>query len=92
MSTGIVIYLIAVNITEFLLFGIDKRKAIRGEWRVPESTLLSLAVFGGAVGGILGMKVFHHKTKHPKFYVGIPAILVMEIAAMCFSHFRGIVF
>lgn len=92
MSAGIVIYLIAVNITEFLLFGIDKRKAIRGEWRVPESTLLSLAVFGGAVGGILGMRIFHHKTKHPKFYLGIPAILVMEIAVLCFSHIRGIVF
>ena len=92
MSTGIVIYLIAVNITEFLLFGIDKRKAIMGEWRVPESTLLSLAVFGGAVGGILGMRIFHHKTKHPKFYVGIPAILAIEIAVLCFSHIRGIVF
>lgn len=91
IRTGFVIYLLAVNITEFLLFGIDKRKAIRGEWRVPESTLLSLAVFGGTVGGILGMKVFHHKTKHPKFYLGMPVILVMEIAVLCFSHIRGIV-
>lgn len=79
MSTGIVSYLIAVNITEFLLFGMDKRRAIRGEWRVPESTLLSLAILGGAIGGIIGMRIFHHKTKHPKFYIGMPAVLIMEI-------------
>lgn len=92
IRTGFVIYLIAVNIAAFLLFGIDKRKAIRGEWRVPEGTLLSLAVFGGAPGAMIGMRVFHHKTKHPKFYVGIPVILAMEIAVLCFSHIRGIVF
>lgn len=92
IRTGFVIYLLAVNLAEFLLFGMDKRKAIRGEWRVPESTLLSLAVFGGAIGGMIGMRVFHHKTKHPKFYIGIPVILAMEIAVLCFSHIRGIVF
>lgn len=89
---GLVIYLLAVNLTEFFLFEIDKRKAIRGEWRVPESTLLSLAVFGGAPGAMIGMRVFHHKTKHPKFYLGMPVILAMEIAVLCFSHIRGIVF
>lgn len=79
MSTSIFIYLIAVNITEFLLFGMDKRRAIRGEWRVPESTLLSLAILGGAIGGIIGMRIFHHKTKHPKFYIGMPVVFIVEI-------------
>lgn len=92
IRTGFVIYLIAVNIAAFLLFGIDKRKAIRGEWRVPESTLLFLAFLGGAPGGILGMRIFHHKTKHPKFYVGIPAVFVIEVAAVYFSHIREIIF
>lgn len=92
IRTGFVIYLIAVNIAAYLLFGIDKRKSIRGEWRVPESTLLFLAFLGGAPGAMIGMRVFHHKTKHPKFYVGIPVILAMEIAVLCFSHIRGIIF
>ena len=92
IRTGFTIYLIAVNIAAFLLFGIDKRRATRGEWRVPESTLLFLAFLGGAPGAMIGMRAFHHKTKHPKFYVGIPVVFLAEVAVVCFSHIREIIF
>lgn len=63
----IVIYLIMINMLTFCVYGIDKRKAIRKQWRVPERTLLFLAVIGGTIGALAGMQVFRHKTRHLKF-------------------------
>lgn len=73
------LYLLTVNLAGFCLMGIDKRKAKRGAWRIPEKTLFLPAVLGGAVGCILGMRTFRHKTKHWYFKFGMPAILVVQI-------------
>lgn len=73
-------YLVMINMITFCIYGFDKWKAKRGAWRVPEKTLLLLAVFGGSVGALLGMRVFHHKTKKAKFFVGVPVIFVLQVA------------
>lgn len=74
------ILLAAMNIVAFIMYGIDKYKAKKSEWRIPESTLLWLAVLGGSVGALVGMKVWHHKTMHKKFYIGVPIILILQLA------------
>ena len=76
----IILYLIAINVVTFLIYGLDKWKAKRDAWRIKESTLLLLAVIGGSVGALLGMQVFRHKTKHVQFTVGVPVILLAQIA------------
>ena len=73
-------YLAAVNVVTFTVYGIDKRKARRGAWRIPEKTLFLLPLLGGSVGALLGMKVFRHKTKHWYFVWGIPVILLAQLA------------
>lgn len=78
-----VLYLVIINIIAFAVFGIDKRKAVHNEWRVKESTLFILAIIGGSVGALLGMHVFHHKTRKWYFAWGIPAILVIEAVIAC---------
>ena len=75
-----------VNVVTFMIYGIDKYKAIKGKWRIPEATLLLMAVFGGSIGAWLGMKVWHHKTLHKKFKYGIPAILLLQIIAIIYLH------
>ena len=72
-------YLIVINIVTFLIYGIDKWKAKQGSWRISEATLLILAVIGGSIGALLGMKVWHHKTMHKKFKYGLPLILIIQI-------------
>lgn len=72
-------YLILVNAVGFLLMLADKQKAKRGAWRIPERTLMISALLGGSVGAILGMQIFRHKTKHPKFSIGLPLILAAQI-------------
>ena len=73
-------YLLGINLLTFFVYGIDKWKARRDKWRVPEATLLMLAAIGGSVGALLGMFVFHHKTKHKKFLIGVPLILLAQLA------------
>ena len=75
----IALYLIIMNIAGFAVMGIDKRKAIRHRWRVRESTLFLIALIGGSVGSILGMRVFHHKTRPWYFVYGMPLILILQI-------------
>ena len=67
-------YLLAINIVTFFLYGIDKQKARKKRWRIPEATLLSMAALGGSVGACVGMQIFRHKTQKPKFYIGVPVI------------------
>lgn len=74
----IIIYFVIINLLAFCMYGIDKQKAVRGKWRIPEKTLLFLAVIGGSVGAFFGIRLFHHKTKHPKFYIGVPLIFVVQ--------------
>lgn len=75
----IITYLVLVNAAAFSLMLTDKQKARKGLWRIPESTLLGIAALGGSIGAILGMYTFHHKTRHIKFTVGLPLILVLQI-------------
>jgi len=75
------LYLLAVNLAAFLVFGWDKLMAKLEKRRIPERTLFLLAGVGGSVGAWLGMQIFRHKTKHTSFVVGIPAILVLQMAA-----------
>lgn len=72
-------YFIAVNILSFALMGLDKSKARRGAWRVPEKVLFLAAAAGGSVGGIAGMYAFRHKTKHLRFVIGLPVILLFQL-------------
>ncbi len=73
------IYFVFINVLTFLFYGIDKWKARRGKWRIPEETLIWLAIVGGSIGALLGMYLFRHKTKHKKFTLGIPAILLIQV-------------
>ena len=79
-------YLLGINAVTFIVYGIDKYKAKKAKRRIPEVTLLLLAVVGGSVGAWMGMKVWHHKTMHKKFKYGIPAILLIQIALMTYLH------
>ena len=76
---NIAIYLIIINLVGFLSMLIDKKKAERGSWRIKESTLLIIAVLGGSIGSMAGMYTFRHKTQKPRFYVGLPIILITQI-------------
>ena len=76
----ILLYLLIVNALGFLLMLVDKRKAQKNLWRIPEATLFLIAAIGGSIGSIAGMYKFRHKTKHLKFILGIPAILAAQIA------------
>ena len=68
------IYLVIINVLGFLIMGLDKAKAKKQKYRISENTLLFVALIGGSLGSYLGMYCFHHKTKHMKFYIGIPFI------------------
>ena len=74
-----IIYLLIINISGFLIMGIDKHKAKMGNRRIPENSLFMFTILGGGVGTIIGMYVFHHKTKKLKFTIGMPLILILEI-------------
>ena len=79
MMEVVAYFLVGINILAFIVYGIDKWRAAHDRWRIPESTLLGLAVIGGSIGALLGMKVWHHKTKHKKFVFGLPAILLIQL-------------
>lgn len=74
----LVLILLAINLITFAVYGIDKVKAEEGKWRIPEATLIALAAAGGALGAFLGMQIFRHKTRKPKFYITVPALMVLE--------------
>lgn len=75
----IILYVVAVNVVSFIMMGVDKRKAIKRAFRIPESTLFVLAIIGGSIGAIIGMHLFHHKTRHWYFLYGMPVILALQI-------------
>lgn len=74
------LYLLLINAVGFVLMGVDKRRAKRDQWRISEKTLFLPPLLGGTVGAIVGMQVFHHKTKHWYFRYGLPALLVLQLA------------
>ena len=75
----IILYVAAVNVISFIVMGVDKRRAVKRAFRVPESTLFVLAIIGGSIGSIAGMHLFHHKTRHWYFLYGMPVILALQI-------------
>lgn len=83
----IAVYLAVINLAGFLSMALDKQKARRNKWRIPEATLFLFAIFGGSAGCLLGMRVFHHKTQKPKFYIGIPIILGVQIVILAYFAF-----
>lgn len=85
---ALAVWLIAINLVTFAVYGTDKRRARRGAWRVPEKTLFLLPLLGGSVGALLGMRVFRHKTKHWYFVWGVPAILLAQLALAVWLLYR----
>lgn len=81
---ALLIWLLVANLWAFFLCWWDKRKAKRGQWRVPERRLMTLALLGGELGLWLGMQRFRHKTKHKKFTLGVPACFVLHLAIVIF--------
>ncbi|QHQ61213.1 DUF1294 domain-containing protein [Anaerocolumna sedimenticola] len=79
-----IVYLTVINLAGFLVMGIDKQKAKKNQWRIKEKTLFTFAIIGGSVGSILGMFLFHHKTKHYRFMIGMPAILIIQVILIIF--------
>ena len=88
---AVIIWLVIINLAAFAVFGIDKKRAKKGQWRIPEKTLFLSAILGGSIGAILGMYIFHHKTKHWYFQIGIPAIMIIQIAAVYWLSQKGVI-
>lgn len=86
MSEAITTYLVMVNALGLSLMGLDKKRAINRQWRIPEKTLFMASIIGGSVGTLIGMYLFRHKTKHWYFVIGMPAILIIQ--CLCFIIFK----
>lgn len=82
----LILYFFTINALGFLLMLVDKHKARKNRWRIPEATLMGVAVLGGSIGSLIGMYTVRHKTKHPKFTVGIPLILIVQLTAAYFVY------
>ena len=80
----ILCYILIMNLTGILIMGIDKSKASRGAWRIPEKVLFGVSFFGGSVGTWAGMYLFRHKTRHWYFVIGMPLILVIHICLVLY--------
>lgn len=80
----LIIYILAVNLLGFFIMGIDKQKARKRTFRIPEATLFTIAIIGGSIGSIIGMHLFRHKTRHWYFLFGMPAILLLQIIFVLF--------
>lgn len=85
MENPFIIYLLFINLVAFLAMLIDKRRAINHQWRISEKALIGISLAGGSIGMLCGMKAFRHKTKHKKFTIGVPLILVVQILLLGFS-------
>lgn len=88
MLKFLLIYLLIINAAGLLIMLADKQKARKNLWRIPEATLLTVALLGGSIGSFLGMRLFHHKTRKPKFYIGIPVIFILQTMAALYVCFR----
>jgi len=81
---NILIYILSINLIGILIMLIDKKKAIKGSWRIPEKSLLIVALLGGSIGTMIGMYWFRHKTKKLRFIIGFPVILITEIVLITY--------
>ncbi len=84
MLNNLILYLIVINLIGFFIMLIDKRKAIKRQWRVSEKALICISIIGGSIGMLAGMSTFRHKTKHKKFTIGIPLILVIQVIVLTY--------
>ena len=80
----ILIYLLLINIIAFITYGVDKKKAVSNKWRIQEKTLIGLSVLGGGIGSLLGMMVWHHKTRKPVFMILVPLFMVVWVILIAF--------
>lgn len=80
------LYITFINIISFFLMGYDKRQAIKNKWRIRERTFFIFSILGGSIGNLIGMYIFHHKTKHLSFKIGIPIILIFQILILSFLY------
>ena len=85
----LIIYFITINLIAFVLYCIDKRKAIKDKYRIPERVLIFVAIIGGPLGAFLGMYIFHHKTKKKKFYITIPVFLIVWIVLVIWGFYQN---
>lgn len=88
MLKVILTYLLIINFIGFIIMLIDKQRAVHKEWRIPEKNLIGISIIGGAVGMLLGMSVFRHKTKHIKFTFGVPFILIIQIGLILLCFYK----
>jgi len=79
-------YIVVINLIGFIVMGMDKRRAKKHAFRIPEATLFTIAIIGGSIGSIIGMRYFHHKTRHWYFVYGMPLILILQIALLVFIY------
>lgn len=86
-TQNLIIYLVIINIIGFLIMFIDKQKAKKGKWRIPEKTIFIVTVLGGGIGTVSGMYAFRHKTQKVNFVIGLPLITILEIAAIIYFAF-----
>ena len=91
-SAYIHLYLIMINVITFALYGLDKWRAMTRQWRVREKKLIILALIGGSIGAMIGMTVFHHKTRKKKFTIGVPLMLAAQILLLFFLAKAGLLF
>ena len=88
ISELILIYILLINLIAFYFYWNDKRRAKINKWRIPENTLLLIALIGGSIGALLGMKVFRHKTKHWKFKILVPLFLILQIVLAVYLYMK----
>lgn len=85
MQLYLSIYLMMVNLYGFVIMGMDKKRAKKGSWRISEAHLIGTAAIGGSLGVYLGMRYFHHKTKHKRFSLGVPFLLAVQVLALFYG-------
>ena len=88
LQTIFLSYLVLANLVAFAMYGIDKRRAIKNKWRIPEKRLLLAALLGGAFGALWGMILFHHKTKKAKFFLTVPVLFVLQVVLFSWLFWR----
>lgn len=88
MKRIIFYYITCINVLAFILMYSDKRKAIKGKWRISEKRLFLVSACGGSIGSIVGMYLFNHKTKHTKFTIGLPVLLILQIIIIYLLIFK----
>ena len=86
-----IVYMIFMNVFTFILYRIDKKRAVARRWRIPEVVLLGMSLLGGCVGAFLAMRVFHHKTRHARFAMGVPIMILLHGCIAVYLFERGMI-